>query len=264
MLACEATPTPGPAGPETPAPTAPAPAPEAAPVVVHPLLPWLDPDSGSALYSRIDPKVDLEALGRLFAVPPRAGHMLRDVMALRAGLAALMYAIDDAHGVTIGYIHERSRIIAVALVALLLWPGRAALASAMKESKEKYAVTAWLEDLLRHPVTFKSKSGAELAASRADDLVRGYLDARKKHFKSVFRQVMAALGIQVVASAAVLGVGGWLVVEGKLSVGQLVAAELVVTSVVAGIVARWLPRSTPALPGGPPVTPAAGTAQPTA
>ena len=96
MLACEATPTPGPAGPETPAPTAPAPAPEAAPVVVHPLLPWLDPDSGSALYSRIDPKVDLEALGRLFAVPPRAGHMLRDVMALRAGLAALMDGVGPA------------------------------------------------------------------------------------------------------------------------------------------------------------------------
>jgi hypothetical protein len=37
---------------------------------------------------------------------------------ITAGLAALMYAIDDAHGVTIGYIHERSRIIAVALVAL--------------------------------------------------------------------------------------------------------------------------------------------------
>ncbi|MFO0613434.1 MAG: ABC transporter ATP-binding protein [Polyangiaceae bacterium] len=126
-------------------------------------------------------------------------------------------------------------LIAVSLLALLLVPGKAAVASAMKESKEKYAVTAWLEELLRHPVTFKSTSGAELAASRADDLVRAYLDARRKHFKSVFRQVLAALGIQVVASAAVLGVGGWLVIEGKLSLGQLVAAELVVTLVVAGI-----------------------------
>lgn len=126
-------------------------------------------------------------------------------------------------------------LIAVALVVLLTVPGKAAVASAIKESKEKYAVTAWLEELLRHPVTFKSASGAELAASRADDLVRGYLGARQKHFKSVFRQVVGALAIQAAASAALLGVGGWLVIEGKLSLGQLVAAELVLTLVVAGI-----------------------------
>lgn len=126
-------------------------------------------------------------------------------------------------------------LIAASLIALLTIPGKAAVASAIKESKEKYAVTAWLEELLRHPVTFKSASGAELAASRADDLVRGYLGARKKHFKSVFRQVVGALAIQAAASAALIGVGGWLVIEGKLSLGQLVAAELVLTLVVAGI-----------------------------
>lgn len=189
------------------------------------------------------PRVDHVALGG--RVSPELVNRFLEVTTLQKGIAMILVdgagvALATLVGmVLLAFYHPvllaLDVLIAVALLALLLVPGRAALASAMKESKEKYAVTAWLEELLRHPVTFKSRSGAELAASRADDLVRGYLAARKKHFKSVFRQVMAALGIQVVASAALLGVGGWLVVEGKLSVGQLVAAELVVTAVVAGI-----------------------------
>lgn len=97
-LACgEATQAPAPAlaSAQAPAPTAPA-EPVATPAVMHPLLPWLDPDSGSAVYSRIDPAIDLEAVGRLFAVPPRAGHMLRDIMAFRAGLGALMEGVGPA------------------------------------------------------------------------------------------------------------------------------------------------------------------------
>ncbi len=97
-LACgDATPAPAtaPASAEAPVPTAPT-EPVAAPAVVHPLMPWLDPDSGSAVFSRIDPAIDLEALGRLFAVPPRAGHMLRDIMAFRAGLGALMEGVGPA------------------------------------------------------------------------------------------------------------------------------------------------------------------------
>lgn len=96
VLACETTPAPAPAPAEAPAPAAPEVVPEAAPAVVHPLLPWLDPDCGSAVYSRVDPGVDLEAVGRLFAVPPRSGHMLRDIVAVRAGLAALMDGVGPA------------------------------------------------------------------------------------------------------------------------------------------------------------------------
>jgi hypothetical protein len=96
-LACEATPAPALPSAEAPAQAAPV-EPAAAAAVVHPLMPWLDPDSSSAVYSRIDPAIDLEAVGRLFAVPPRAGHMLRDIMAFRAGLEALMEGVGPAPG----------------------------------------------------------------------------------------------------------------------------------------------------------------------
>ena len=46
------------------------------------------------------------------------------------------------------------------------------------------------------------------------------------------RQVLFALGLQAVASTVLLGLGGWLVVSGELPLGQLVAAELIVTIIV--------------------------------
>lgn len=56
----------------------------------HPLLAWIDPDAVAAVYTRVDPSLDLEAFAALFAVPPRAVHMLRDLRAFDDGLAALL------------------------------------------------------------------------------------------------------------------------------------------------------------------------------
>lgn len=67
---------------------------------------------------------------------------------------------------------------------------------------------------------------------RADALARGYLDARRSHFRIVYRQVIFAAIVQVVASTTLLGLGGWLVIKGQLTLGQLVASELIVSIVV--------------------------------
>lgn len=84
----EAAPTPAPA--PVPVETTPAPAAE------HPILPWLDPDASSAFYSKLEPELDLEAVARLYAVPPRAAHMLRDLEAFDSGLAALLEGVGPA------------------------------------------------------------------------------------------------------------------------------------------------------------------------
>ncbi len=54
----------------------------------------------------------------------------------------------------------------------------------------------------------------------------------QRQFRVVIRQVAFAIMLQVIASSAVLGLGGWLVIDGQLTLGQLVASELVVTVVV--------------------------------
>ncbi|ATB41268.1 hypothetical protein CYFUS_006733 [Cystobacter fuscus] len=121
----------------------------------------------------------------------------------------------------------------LSVAGILLGYGRSAAAAGLKESKAKYAVAAWLQELVRHPITFRQHGAAAHALERADTLARDWLGLRRKHFKYLFRQVLGALGLQAVASALLLGLGGWLVIDRQLSLGQLVAAELIVTAVLA-------------------------------
>ena len=124
-------------------------------------------------------------------------------------------------------------VILLAMLAFVIFIlGRGAVATSIKESKNKYVTAAWLQDLTRCPVTFKYDGGAEFALERADQIVTEYLSTRKKHFGVLMRQILFALAIQAVASAVLLGIGGWLVMTGQLTLGQLVAAELIVTVIV--------------------------------
>ena len=112
--------------------------------------------------------------------------------------------------------------------------GKNAVKTSILESKAKYAVAAWLEELARNPFSFKSYGGSQYASYRCDELTATYLEARKTHFAILLRQIVGSTSIQVISSALLLALGGCLVIQRQLTLGQLVASELVVTSVVAG------------------------------
>jgi putative ABC transport system ATP-binding protein len=126
-------------------------------------------------------------------------------------------------------------VLIIGAVMVLVPLGRGGTKTSVDESKAKYAVAGWLEEIARHPLSFKLAGGAEFAKRRVEELARSYLDKRDQHFKVVFRQLIGALTIEVMASVALLALGGLLVIERQLSIGQLVAAELIVTAVVASI-----------------------------
>jgi len=123
------------------------------------------------------------------------------------------------------------------LVGMLLLTGRRAPATSIEESYAKHEVAGWIEQIASNPGLFRHGGVSAWATGRADDLARTYLSARETHFRIWFRQVAGLLLLAAVASTVLLGLGGWLVVAGTLSVGQLLAAELVV-SVVLGSFAK--------------------------
>lgn len=122
----------------------------------------------------------------------------------------------------------------VAVIIIVFGLGRGAVHSAIKESKAKYATAAWLQEIAGLSRTFKVGGAAQFAMDRADRLARDYLNYRRLHFRIFMRQVVGSLAMQATASAALLGVGGFLVINRQLTLGQLVAAELIVTVVVGG------------------------------
>lgn len=122
-------------------------------------------------------------------------------------------------------------VVGVGLVVL----GRGAIAAGIDESKFKYKLTAWFQEVIRCQRGFKADGGPEFAFDRANQLSAKYLKLRQSHFRILFRQIAFTLGLQAVAGTVLLGVGGWLVIQGQLSLGQLVAAELIVTVILASL-----------------------------
>ncbi len=120
-----------------------------------------------------------------------------------------------------------------AILFVIFVLGRGAQDTAIAESKAKYAAAGWLEELARNPFAFKLHGGSDLALTKADQRAFDYLRTRSAHFRIVLRQSIGSVVLQVVAGTAMLGVGGDLVIRGQLTLGQLVAAELIVSIVLA-------------------------------
>ncbi|QDU05495.1 Alpha-hemolysin translocation ATP-binding protein HlyB [Gimesia chilikensis] len=165
-----------------------------------------------------------------------------DVITVQKASSALMLdgislVLNTLIGMTVlAFYHPWLLGFDIVLLALILFVifvlGRGAVNTSIKESKAKYTVAAWLEDLVGCPTAFRYRGAAEFALDQADHYTYEYLNARKKHFRIVMRQIVFSLGLQAAASTTLLGLGGWLVIAGQLTLGELVAAELIVTVIV--------------------------------
>ena len=187
------------------------------------------------------PRVDLKAYDRqhgpelvnrffdVLTVQKAAATLLLDGVSVVLQMAIGLLLLAFYHHLLLGF----ALILLAGLAFIVFGLGRGAVDSAIRESRAKYLVAGWIEEIARHPFAFKLHGGARFAQDRADGYARAYLLARQEHFRILLRQFAFALFLQVAASTALLGLGGYLVIEEQLTLGQLVAAEIVVTLVVA-------------------------------
>jgi ABC-type bacteriocin/lantibiotic exporter with double-glycine peptidase domain len=113
--------------------------------------------------------------------------------------------------------------------------GRKGLRTSIHESICKYRVVAWLEDMARCHFALQRNSHPQYALHHTDTQVLHYIDGRKQHFRVLFRQAFGNYLFYALASAGILGLGGFLVIDRQFSLGQLVAAEIIVVSVLAAM-----------------------------
>ena len=125
-------------------------------------------------------------------------------------------------------------VVTMLWLTWMIW-GKRAILSAMEVSHKKHATAAWLEGLGSSNGFFKTSRHIADALHKTEAATAEYMDRHKTHFRHHFSQTLVFLFIYAAASASLLGLGGWLVIQGQLSLGQLVAAELVLSVVFVGI-----------------------------
>lgn len=125
--------------------------------------------------------------------------------------------------------------IVVTLAIILFILGKRGVTTAIEQSKAKYAAAAWLENIAANPLLGKSAQTQAFFQQQTDLIANQYLDACIRHFRILARQNVAALALHAITNTLLLGLGGWMVLERQLSLGQLIAAELVVNTMIYGL-----------------------------
>ena len=120
----------------------------------------------------------------------------------------------------------------VVLIGIL---GKGGLRATLSMSEAKYSVFHWFQEVADNLLHFKATNSSPFILRNADALAADYVYARQSRFRILVRQYIGSLVLQVVLHTGLLGTAGWLLSQGELTLGQLVAAEVIVASLLLNL-----------------------------
>ncbi|PIR00842.1 MAG: ABC transporter ATP-binding protein [Nitrospinae bacterium CG11_big_fil_rev_8_21_14_0_20_45_15] len=129
-------------------------------------------------------------------------------------------------------VFDMALIFSILMIAVL---GKGGLRRTIYMSEAKYEVFHWFQEVADNFFQFKATNCADYILRKADGLAADYVQARKSRFSVLLRQYMGSLILQVILHTALLGTAGWLLSQGELTLGQLVAAEVIIASLLVKI-----------------------------
>jgi ABC-type bacteriocin/lantibiotic exporter with double-glycine peptidase domain len=109
------------------------------------------------------------------------------------------------------------------------------LESSLKESKYKYKVASWIQEIARNNFSFKRYQSSEFALEKNNKLVAEYLNYREKHFSVLKRQFKQLIFFKIIITTSLLTIGGYLVLQQQMNIGQFVAAEIIILLVLGSV-----------------------------
>lgn len=189
------------------------------------------------------PKIKFEELYNKY--PPELTNRFFDTITIQKGTSKLLIDFSSAllqilFGIVLLSIYHPFFILFGIFLLLLLYsifkfsfnPG---LASSLNESKYKYKVVSWLQEMARNNFSFRKKENFEFGLQKNDYLVSEYLAYRENHFEIIKRQFSQLIFFKVIITAGLLLIGGYLVLNQQMNIGQFVAAEIIILLVINSV-----------------------------
>jgi putative ABC transport system ATP-binding protein len=123
-------------------------------------------------------------------------------------------------------------LLAIGVIGVL---GQGGLQSTLYMSETKYATYHWFQEVADNLSHFKSSLSRDLILQKADSLAHAYVHARESRLRVLIRQYVGSLSLQVLLHTGLLGTAGWLMSKGELTLGQLVAAEVIIATLLLNL-----------------------------
>ncbi|WP_299274713.1 peptidase domain-containing ABC transporter [uncultured Psychroserpens sp.] len=189
------------------------------------------------------PKIKMSELRNYY--PPELANRFFDTITVQKGLSKILVDFPAAllqiiFGLMLLSFYHPFFIIYGILLILLIYivfkfSAQRGLDTSLDESKQKYKVAHWLQEVARSILSFKLSGKTSLALTKNDQLVTNYLDARESHFKILVQQFIKLIGFKVLVTAGLLIIGGVLVLSQEMNIGQFVAAEIIILLVINSV-----------------------------
>ena len=177
--------------------------------------------------------------------PPELANRFFDTLNIQKGLAKILVDIPAAilqivfALILLSFYHPFFIAFGFLLLILIFivfkFTAKKGMETSLMESKSKYKVAHWIQEVARAVVSFKLSGKTNLALSKNDELVNDYLIARESHFRILVIQFIQMIGFKVVVTAGLLLIGGLLVLNQEMNIGQFVAAEIIILLVIASV-----------------------------
>ncbi|MXN90364.1 ATP-binding cassette domain-containing protein [Flavobacterium sp. Sd200] len=182
------------------------------------------------LYSKYAP----EQANRFFdtlMVQKGAAKLLLDFSTafLQVGFGIILLALYHSFFMLIGLL------LVLVLYIIFKFSYNDGLQTSLKESTYKYKVAAWLQEIARNRESFNKKKEFDYALERNDHYVSDYVNYREKHFNVMRKQYIQLVIFKVVITAALLSVGGFLVISNQMNIGQFVASEIIIVLLINSV-----------------------------
>lgn len=189
------------------------------------------------------PKIKISELHHYYL--PELANRFFDTLTIQKGLSKILLDVPSAFlqilfALTLlAFYHPFFILFGFLLILLIFvvfkYTAVRGLNTSLKESKSKYKVAHWLEEIARTVISFKLSGRTNLALSKSDVLVNDYIISRENHFKILLLQFKQMIGFKVIVTAGLLLVGGYLVLNQQMNIGQFVAAEIIILLIIASV-----------------------------
>jgi ABC-type bacteriocin/lantibiotic exporter with double-glycine peptidase domain len=189
------------------------------------------------------PKIKMNELRNYY--PPELANRFFDTLTIQKGLSKILIDVPTAllqiifALILLSFYHPFFIIFGILLLLLIYivfkFTAQKGLETSLKESKIKYKVAHWIQEVARTVVSFKLSGNTNLAIEKNDALVSKYLEARENHFKILWLQFSQMIGFKVIVTASLLLIGGALVLNQEMNIGQFVAAEIIILLIIQSV-----------------------------
>lgn len=189
------------------------------------------------------PKIKMKELFDYY--PPELANRFFDTLTIQKGLSKILIDVPTAllqivfALLLLSFYHPFFIIFGILVLLLIFivfkFTAKKGLDTSLEESKNKYKVAHWIQEVARAVVSFKLSGNTNLALTKNDLLVSSYLKSREKHFQVLIIQFIQMITFKVVVTAGLLLIGGALVLNQEMNIGQFVAAEIIIILVINSV-----------------------------